>query len=385
MKGDNMRNITEEEIQKLCEHHNVTYISNELKIVNKEKNKRERFITFICPKHLNKGEQCRKIFDFRRLNCICKYCNHSELKTTFKDEIHDINSNIEILSNYKNWDTKILCRCKICGYEWEGAPSVLLYGGGCSICGRKKAALHKKNNSEKRITDIINKTRPEIKIIGDYTGYNNMIKCQCILDDTIWESKVSNIINGTAGCPTCRNNRTHERCALTQEEFVSKIESISPHLQVIGKYYNIDTPIKMYCKNDNYYFDGSPRSLLYKSAGCPKCFESLGERKLRMILEKHNISYIPQHSFEDCVYINKLRFDIYCPDYNVVIEYQGKQHYEPVDFAGKGEEWANNQFILGQQRDNIKRQYCIDKNIRLIEVPYWDYDNMDGLVKQIKE
>ena len=78
-----------------------------------------------------------------------------------------------------------------------------------------------------------------------------------------------------------------------------------------------------------------------------------------------------------------MRFDIYCPDYNLAIEYQGKQHYEPVDFAGKGDEWAKYQFKVGQQRDNIKRQYCQQNNIKLIEIPYWDYDNIDNIVKQI--
>ena len=72
-----------------------------------------------------------------------------------------------------------------------------------------------------------------------------------------------------------------------------------------------------------------------------------------------------------------------CPDYNLAIEYQGKQHYEPVDFAGKGDEWAKYQFKVGQQRDNIKRQYCQQNNIKLIEIPYWDYDNIDNIVKQI--
>lgn len=378
-----MKAITVEEIQDLCIHHNVKYISNELKMINVAKNKRERFVTFICPKHLSKGEQCRKLYDLKRLNCICKYCNHSELKNTFKDEMQNINSNIEILSNYKNWETKVLCRCKICGYEWKGKPSVLLYGGGCKICGRQKAAAHKKENSGKRIIDMINKTRPEIKIIGKYKGYNCMIKCQCVIDNTIWESKVSNIINGTAGCPTCRSNRTHDRCALTQEDFKSKIETISPHLQVIGEYYNISTLVNMYCKEHKCYFTSSPRSLLYKGSGCPKCFETLGERKVRIALEKLNILYISQYSFDDCVYINKLRFDIYCPDYNLAIEYQGKQHYEPVDFAGKGDEWAKYQFKVGQQRDNIKRQYCQQNNIKLIEIPYWDYDNIDNIVKQI--
>ena len=50
---------------------------------------------------------------------------------------------------------------------------------------------------------------------------------------------------------------------------------------------------------------------------------------------------------------------------NIGIEYQGKQHYEPVEFFG-GEE----QFLLNQKRDNIKREYCDKNNIPLLELKY---------------
>ena len=39
--------------------------------------------------------------------------------------------------------------------------------------------------------------------------------------------------------------------------------------------------------------------------------------------------------------------------------------------------------VLKNDPDNIKRQYCQQNNIKLIEIPYWDYDNIDNIVKQI--
>ena len=53
-----------------------------------------------------------------------------------------------------------------------------------------------------------------------------------------------------------------------------------------------------------------------------------------------------------------LRFDFYLPTYNLCIEYDGEQHFSPIDFANKGSEWANSSFNQNQKRDEIKNQYC---------------------------
>ena len=77
-----------------------------------------------------------------------------------------------------------------------------------------------------------------------------------------------------------------------------------------------------------------------------------------------------EHSTE---WLGKQRFDIYFPKYNIAIEYNGKQHYEIIDFFG-GEEKFENQ----QERDNLKRQKCLDNNCTLFEVKY-DYNDNDYL------
>jgi hypothetical protein len=61
--------------------------------------------------------------------------------------------------------------------------------------------------------------------------------------------------------------------------------------------------------------------------------------------------------------VNSLEFDFYIPSINTAIEFQGEQHYWPIDFGGKGEDWARQQFEDGQERDAIKREYCAKKHI----------------------
>lgn len=50
---------------------------------------------------------------------------------------------------------------------------------------------------------------------------------------------------------------------------------------------------------------------------------------------------------------------------NILIEYQGQQHYKPVEYFGGIE-----QFKIQQQHDQIKRQWAKDNNYREIEIKY---------------
>ena len=110
-----------------------------------------------------------------------------------------------------------------------------------------------------------------------------------------------------------------------------------------------------------------------KSCGCLK---SSGEYLIGQILQKVNINYQTQKIFQKCLnpeHTNYLRFDFYLPDYNCCIEYDGEQHFKSVKHFG-GEE----KFQRQQQLDNIKNQYCKKNNIRLIRIPYTDYNKLNS-------
>ena len=64
-------------------------------------------------------------------------------------------------------------------------------------------------------------------------------------------------------------------------------------------------------------------------------------------------------------WLDGLRFDIYLPEYKLAIEYQGEQHFEPVDFFG-GEEG----FKDTVRRDNLKRKLCREYGVSLVEIRY---------------
>lgn len=108
-----------------------------------------------------------------------------------------------------------------------------------------------------------------------------------------------------------------------------------------------------------------------KSCGCLKG-KSSGEEKCKQVLQKAQIKYKTQYKFSNCKNILPLPFDFYLPDYNICIEYDGQQHFKPISIFG-GEE----DFKKRQRNDEIKNQYCKDNNIKLIRIPYWDYDKLN--------
>ena len=68
-------------------------------------------------------------------------------------------------------------------------------------------------------------------------------------------------------------------------------------------------------------------------------------------------------------------FDFYLTDYNICIEYQGIQHYKPIEYFG-GEET----FKIQQEHDRRKKNYAQKHNINLLEIWYWDFKNIETIL-----
>ena len=64
-------------------------------------------------------------------------------------------------------------------------------------------------------------------------------------------------------------------------------------------------------------------------------------------------------------WLGRQSLDLFIPSLQTAIEYQGIQHYRPVDFFG-GEE----ALLQRQELDRQKRTLCEENNVRLIEWPY---------------
>lgn len=108
------------------------------------------------------------------------------------------------------------------------------------------------------------------------------------------------------------------------------------------------------------------------------CIDSKNNLKIANILSSLNVNFEREKYFK---YMNSYgRFDIFIPDLQIAIEYDGEQHFKPIDFAGKGEEWAKNEFEKIKKRDEIKNEYCKINEIKLLRIPYWECNNIEKII-----
>ena len=99
--------------------------------------------------------------------------------------------------------------------------------------------------------------------------------------------------------------------------------------------------------------------------GCPNCNESKGEKFIKKYLLENDISFIQQYKFKDCKDKQLLPFDFYLTDLNICIEFNGRQHYEPISYFG-----GIDSFKSQIKRDNIKKKYCVDNIIYFFIIKY---------------
>ena len=107
----------------------------------------------------------------------------------------------------------------------------------------------------------------------------------------------------------------------------------------------------------------SPENIVRQKLGLPKIGEGwISETKLFYQLQRHFNKHVVIHHGR-IKWLGRQHFDIYFPELNIAVEYQGQQHYESIEFFG-----GDDAFKKNIQRDNLKRKKCLANNCDLIYV-----------------
>lgn len=245
------------------------------------------------------------------------------------------------------------------------------YTYGCSYCSGR-------NKTNKDIELLIKDKN--VLLISEYIGNEKPIDCKCKACGNIWTTLPKVLISNGSGCPKCGKKKAIKAETKTREKFIEEINMINPNIEILGEYINTHTKIECKCKICKTTWYGYPSNLLNKSAGCIGCNISIGEKKMLDILNKIGIKYIPQYPIKTVKNMKPQRFDAFDIINNIAFEYNGEQHYYPVDFAGKGKIWAEEQFTIIKKRDQLKIEYCRNNNIPIVIIPYWERDNIEYFI-----
>jgi len=259
------------------------------------------------------------------------------------------------LVEYKGNKIKVKIICPEHGM-FEQIPYSHLYGNKCIYC----SGLNKKTTKE-----FIIKSK---KIHGDkydyslveYKGNKIKVKIICPEHGMFEQTPLSHTIN-KYGCNICANNLKK----ININNFIERSKKIhnNKYDYSLVKYINSYTKIKIICPEHG-SFEQTPHGHL-QNRGCAKCNNSKGEIKILLYLKTMDINFIEQFKFKNCKNKNQLPFDFYLPGYNLCIEYDGLQHYEPVHFFG-----GYKSFEIIKKHDQIKNNFCKTNNIKLIRIKY---------------
>jgi very-short-patch-repair endonuclease len=139
-------------------------------------------------------------------------------------------------------------------------------------------------------------------------------------------------------------------------------------------YKNNSTKVCIICKKHGEFWK-NPKEHLYKEKGCPFCSKSIsnGELAILRFLENKNIKYERQKTFENCLFIEKLKFDFFIPELNTCIEFDGEQH-----FLKRSRFYEE----VNEKRDLIKNEFCNTNKIKLIRISYKDLGKIENILNE---
>ena len=269
------------------------------------------------------------------------------------------------LVDYNNARTKVKIICPIHGV-FEQEPRVHLTNRGCKKCN------HFSPGGKPLTTEYFIKKAKEIN--GDKYDYslveykNSITKVKIICPiHGIFEQIPANHIFKKSGCPKCIGKNS------TIEDFIKQASKIygDKYDYSLVDYKNKQIKVKIICPIHG-MFETIPHNFL-SNHSCPKCglenkTKSIGEQKIKDFLKDKKILFEEQKEFENLKDKKMLSYDFYIPSKKILIEYNGKQHYEFHKLFHKN----YHDFLIQKHHDWLKRKFAKNNEYKLLTIPYWD-------------
>lgn len=360
----NAKGTTEDFVEKAKKIHGDTYSYTLVKYKNNSTK-----VKIICSVHGIFEQQPNNHFQGKG----CQKCagNSKDTLEEFVKKSKKVHGDIYNYSNviYINTITKVKITCPKHGI-FEQTPNTHLCGAGCPKCA---------GNISITLEEFIKKSK---EVHGNIYNYSlvEYINCETKVKIICPKHGVFKQIpylhyNGS-GCKKCSDINKGISLSKSTKSFIVQAEIVHGDIYdySLVEYANSHKKIKIICPIHG-EFEQTPSNHL-KNRGCPRCNSSRGESQIRKNLKKLNIKFKEQKTFDGCRNICLLPFDFYLEDFNMCIEFDGVQHFKPIEFFGGQKDFENR-----LRNDKIKNEYCLENNIRLKRIKY--NENIDSIIKEL--
>ena len=292
------------------------------------------------------------------------------------EKVHDKKYDYKNFLVWNGWHSKIEVLCKFhVNYSFYPTPASHFYGlSGCDLCNNIQKSLRQIKSTEEFIFDAV-------FIHGNLYDYTNSkyigerknISIFCKVHGN-FNQRAGHHVRGS-GCTECRNDKMAIERKLSYKEFLDNSKFI--HLEKYSypnSFENFqlrESKVSISCPSHGLFSQIASNHM--HGSGCPRCRQSKGERDVRAFLLLLGFEFEEQKKFPNCVDKRELPFDFYVPSANLLIEFDGEQHFfERTTGIFKGK---FNDII---KRDLIKSKFAASSNFNLLRIS-WNEDVSNAL------
>lgn len=297
--------------------------------------------------------------------CGCKKANLSKSKEKFLKELPN---DFELI-DYKNYKD-VTVKCKKCGHvRHTTGDNIKRFG--CKPCKMKpiiEAQAHTTEDFIKMARDIHGDKYDYSKV--NYSNGKEKVTIICPEHGEFKQAPIKHVY-AQHGCPKCAG------FGVTKEEFIKRSKEVHGDFYDYSKvkFINTQIPVTLICpKHGDFLIE--PSKHYNAGCGCKQCFESSGEKLVNSILTILKIPFEREKIIENPYNNHNFRVDFYF-ELNreiYIIEYNGEQHYRPINLFG-----GEHRFQIQTIRDEDLRKYCKENNINLLEIKYSE-TNINSLI-----
>lgn len=203
----------------------------------------------------------------------------------------------------------------------------------------------------------------------EYKNAKLKVKIICKKCNSVFEQLADNHLRGH-GCPFCKTEKISDKL---------RKEIKDTETAYILEYTNARTKAKLLCKIHNKVFFQRIPDLIKRGPTCEECSrKSKGEEEISLYLKKKKIEFKREEKFADLKDKDYLAYDFYIPSRNLLIEFNGKQHYNYIPFFHK----SPHEFHRQLHHDWLKRRYAKKNGITLLVIPFWEFKKIDEILEE---
>lgn len=267
------------------------------------------------------------------------------------------------LDAYQLSNKNIRMKHNTCGTVYEQTPNNFLNGKRCPNCNGNNA---RRKTTEEFKKEVFNLVGNEYTVLGEYINRSTNIRVRHNTCGKEYLVLPHNFLSRSR-CIECY----HSSLRLSKEDVEDRIRnSLDDSYKLASEYVSLQKTSKVKHEVCGNTFNVRISDIIQKKSSCPYCSQSVGEQQVASYLRNKNIEFMINKKFDDLKNKRLLSYDFYLPKLNVLIEFQGEQHFVPKTFGGITVQEAKKRLELQKYHDSLKRQYAKDIGYTLLEPNY---------------